>query len=196
MSNREQWKRRKSRRGYVVIGLGAVAVVAAGTALWLSPECDICEAANQILLQGTVAQNCTISVTANASASNLPLTASGNQHVTAGTVLQSCNKKTGYTLVVTSANCASPAPTGAKVYDSVSGDFLAYSAEFTNPTTGGSAADVSGLLASACTAQNGRDVTNAKVNNETSTVYVNFTGSSTLSAATYTDTLTITMNVK
>lgn len=189
--------RRSRRRFRYVLGAVAVAIAAVASAVvWLSPECEICEAANQILLQGTVPQNCTISVTANSNASNLPLTTTGNQHVLVGTVLQSCNKKNGYTLVVTSANCASPAPTGAKVYDTVSGDYLPYSAEFTNPTTGGSAADVPGLLASSCSGQNGRDVTNAKVSSETSSVYVNFAGSSTLSAATYQDTLTITMNVK
>jgi hypothetical protein len=196
MSSRQHWRRQNSRRERVALGLAALGASAIAAILWFSPDCDVCEAANQILLQGTVAQNCTINVTANPSASNLPLTASGAQHVTVGTVLQSCNKKNGYTLVVTSANCASPVPTGAKVYDSVSGDYLSYSAEFTNPTTGGSASDVTGLLGSACSGQNGRDVTNAKISNETSTVYVNFTGSSTLSAATYTDTLTITMNVK
>lgn len=197
MSNRLQAKRRtlRPRRRAAIAGAVAAAIVAVAAVLWLSPECDICEAANQILLQGTVPQNCTISVTPDSNASSLPLTSAGNQHIRVGTVLQSCNKKNGYTLVVSSANCASP-PAGGKVSDPVSGDYLRYSAEFTNPTTGGSAADVTGLLASACAGQNARDVTNAKIASETSTVYVNFTGSSTLSAATYTDTLTITMNVK
>jgi hypothetical protein len=172
--------------------IGAI-VVAAGLSLF--SDCEICEAANQILLQGTVAQNCTIDVTAAGAATNLPLTAGGSQHVQVGTVLQNCNKKIGYTLTVASLNC-SAGTAGAKVVDPVSAEVLAYSAEFTNPTDGGSQADVTDLLQSACTSQVARDVTNWKARNETSTVFVNFTGDSGLAAGTYQDTLTITMNVK
>lgn len=163
--------------------------------LWQSPECEVCEAANQILLLGTVAHNCTVDVTPNPNATNLPLTTPGSQHVLVGTALQNCNKKAGYTLVVSSMNCATT-PAGGKVIDSVSGDYLKYSTEFINPTTGGSSPDVSGLLASACTNQNARDVINAKITGETSSVYINFTGTPGLTAATYQDTLIITMNIK
>jgi hypothetical protein len=177
-------------------GAAAVVVIGTGVGLVLYPDgCEICQAANDIILQGTVAQNCTVDVTTDAAAGNLPLTSTGAQRVQVGSVLQNCNKKVGYTLAVTSANCAA-APTGAKVADSVSGEYLVYSGEFANPTTGGSTASVTGLLASACTGQTGRDVTNAKIISETSTVYVNFTGDAGLAAGTYQDTLTITMNVK
>jgi len=177
---------------YIALGATAIAVA---TGLSLSGECDICEAANQILLQGTVAQNCTINVTTDPGASALPLTTPGSQRVQVGWVAQSCNKKSGYTLTVSSATCAAT-PVGAKAVDTVSSEFLAYSAEFTNPTTGGSSAGVTGLLATACGGQIARDVANSKINNENSVVFVNFTGDPGLSAGTYRDTLTISMNVK
>lgn len=174
---------------------GIAAVVCGAGAFWWFGDCDICQAATTIPLSGTVALNCTINVTATSGASNLNLTA-GTQRIQVGDVIQSCNDKTGYTLAVTSANCATPTPAGAKVYDSVSGDFLAYSAEFVNPTTGGSQGDVTGLLQSACANQTARNVTNAKISNEDSSVWVNYTGSANLSAATYTDTLTVVLTTK
>lgn len=186
---------RSTKKRLLIGGIGAAVVVAAVGALSQYPDCGICQAANDILLQGAVAQNCTIDVTAEAAAANLPLTTAGAQRVQVGAVQQNCNKKVGYTLAVTSATCAT-APTGAKVSDSVSGEYIAYSGEFANPTTGGSQASVTGLLASACDAQVGRDVTNAKIVGESSTVFVNFTGDAGLAAGTYQDTLTITMNVK
>jgi hypothetical protein len=177
--------------------LAAILALAAGAIgiPYLMTDCEFCDAANTILLRGTVAQNCTVDVTTLGTASTLPLTATGAQRIQVGTVLQSCNKKTGYTLTVESQNCVT-APAGAKLVDSVSAESLAFSGEFANPTTGGSAASVTNLMSSTCTSQIGRDVTNAKVTAETSTIYVNFTGDATLAAGTYTDTLTITMNVK
>lgn len=188
MSFKPQFK----RWHLLAAGAGAIAV-AAGLSLF--SDCEVCEAANQILLQGTVAQNCTLDVTSTAAAANLPLTTAGSQHVQVGSVLQSCNKKVGYTLTVTSANCAS-GTAGAKVLDPVSTETLAYSTEFNNPTDGGSQATVTGLLQSACASQVGRDVTNWKARNESSLVFVNFTGDGNLAAGTYQDTITVTMNVK
>jgi hypothetical protein len=155
----------------------------------------ICAAQNQILLQGVVGAQCSIVVASLPAASALPLTSAGAQRIQVGTVVQNCNKKTGYTLTVTSANCATPTPAGAKVYDTVSLGVVPYSAEFGNPTTGGSLATVTGLLASSCSAATGRSVTGALVVNETSTVWVNYTGSALLAAGTYLDTLTLVMNV-
>lgn len=151
-------------------------------------------AQSQITLTGSVAQNCTLSASASAGASTLNIS-DGAQHVQVGTVLQNCNKKAGYTVVVTSANCGT-APTGAKLVGTgATPDTLAYSVESDNPTTGGSSATVTGLLASVCTSQNARAVTGAKISAENSTIYVNYTGNSGLAADTYTDTLTFTMNV-
>jgi hypothetical protein len=151
-------------------------------------------AANQIVLSGTVASNCTMNVTADPGATNLVLDA-GAKRVAIGTILQNCNKKAGYTVVVTSTNCATPAPTGAKLVGISNGDKLSYSVEATNPTTGGSAPTVTGLLASSCTAQKVRVVTESKVSGETSSVFINYTGSSSLSDDTYQDTLTFTLNL-
>jgi len=148
-----------------------------------------------ILLQGIVSANCSIAVTADPAASALPLAVAGAQRIKVGTVLQNCNKKTGYTLKVESANCAA-LPVGAKVIDPVSGESLPYSVEFNNPTTGGSPAIVANLLANTCQAVAGREVTNAKVVTESSQIYVNYTGSPLLAAGTYQDTVTVTLNLK
>lgn len=156
---------------------------------------DVFEAANTIVLQGTVAHNCSIVVTQDAAASSLPLGTAGAQRVRVGSVQQTCNKRVGYTISVASQNCGAQ-PTGAKVIDPASNEYITYSTEFQNPTTGGSQASVTGLLTQACSGQFGRDVAGAKVSGETSTVFVNFVGSETLSAGTYQDTLTITMNVR
>jgi hypothetical protein len=153
-------------------------------------------AASTITISGTVLPNCGIAVTPNASAANLDLTSSGPQHVTVGTVLQSCNKMAGYTIVVTSANCATPTPAGAKLIGTAPNtDTLSYSVEAQNPVTGGSQAVVTGLLASSCTGQNARAVTNAKISTETSTIFINYNGSASLNADTYQDTLTFTVIV-
>lgn len=187
-------RRRNTRIKLVAATFAALAISVSGF-VWLFTECDICDAANEIILRGTVAQNCTISVAADAQATNLPLTTVGAQRVQVGTITQRCNKKNGYTLSVTSTNCAT-APAGAKVADPVGGEYLAYAAEFSNPTTGGSQASVTGLLAAVCSGQYGRDVTNSKISGEISTVFINFTGTDELGAGTYQDTLTISMNVK
>lgn len=152
-------------------------------------------AADQIFLQGVVTAQCSILVTATPAAMTLPLTTSGPQRILVGSIVQNCNKKSGFTLNTASVNCAA-APVGAKVLDTVSGESLPYSVEFNNPTTGGSLAIVAGLMANSCTTAVGRDVASAKSENESSSVYVNYTGSALLAAGTYLDTLTITMNVK
>ncbi len=183
--------RNKNVQKVLKSGTVAVVSIAAITAaiFGLGPA----NAANQIILTGSIAQNCTLNVTPDPAALTLNLTG-GAQRVTVGTVSQNCNKKAGYTLVVSSANCAA-APTGAKLVGTVGGEALAYSVESQNPTTGGSAAGVTGLLATSCTAQNARVVSNAKITGENSTVFVNYTGNAGLGADTYQDTLTLTMNV-
>lgn len=150
-----------------------------------------------ITLTGTVAQQCTVVVTSTAGALNLDLS-TGTKRIEVGTGVQNCNKKAGYSIRVASANCAT-GTVGAKLAGATGGESLRYSVEFGNPTTGGSQATVTGLLAAACTGTSvitGRDVTNSKVSAETSHVFVNYTGDSALAADTYTDTLTITMVVK
>ena len=148
-----------------------------------------------ILLQGVVSAKCSIVITADPAASALPLDITGAQRVKVGTVLQNCNKLTGFALKVESATCAT-SPVGAKVLDPVSGESVRYSVEFNNPTTGGSQATVASLLGSTCQAAVGREVTSAKIVTESSLVYVNYTGSPLLAAGTYQDTLTVTLNLK
>jgi hypothetical protein len=150
-------------------------------------------AANTIPLSGTAGAVCSISTTVDPGAANLPITTPGPQTVTVGTVLQSCNITAGYTLTVTSANCA-PAPAGAKLVQGSNN--LPFSVNATNPTTGGSTASVTGLLSGTCTGQITRDVTGAAVTSETSTIAAAFTGSATLFPGTYQDTLTFTMTTK
>jgi hypothetical protein len=185
---------RPQRVHYRAAGVAAV-VVLGYLALSLFTNCEICQAANTIVLQGTVSQTCSIGVNQDAAAGNLPLTAGGNQRIQVGTVVQNCNRTQGYTLAISSQNCAAQ-PTGAKLIDPASNNHLLWTGEFSNPTTGGSQASVTNLLAQACTGQFGRDVSNALITNETSTVFVNYTGNAGLTAGTYQDTITITMNVK
>lgn len=150
-----------------------------------------------INLIGTVSQQCSVIVTPSSQAANLDLS-SGNKRVEIGTALQNCNKKAGYTLHVLSQNCTVGTP-GAKLIGTVAGETLRYSVEFNNPPTGGSQTVVTGLLATACSgaaAVIGRDVTNQKIHDEISRIFVNYTGDSGLASDSYTDTLTITLVTK
>lgn len=151
-------------------------------------------AATQLMLSGSVAKKCTIAVTAAPEAATLALEA-GVQHVPIGSVLQDCNGRRGYTLEVLSSNCLA-APQGAKLLTGSSASGLSYSVEAHNPTNGGSAAVVTGLLSTACTGQIARDVTHALIKDETSTLYVNYTGGSGLDAGLYQDVLTISLTTK
>lgn len=176
--------------------ISAIAISAAifAAASALNPS----QAQNTIPLSGTAGAICTIAVTPDTSAghsTSLPITTPGAQTTSVGTVLQSCNLVAGYTLTVTSSNCAA-LPVGAKLTETVSGSNLPYSVNSANPATGGSTVNVTGLLGSACVAQLARDVTGAAISGETSTISVAFTGSATLFPGTYTDTLTFTMTTK
>ncbi len=178
----------------------ALALVPAGLLILgavMVPKMADAQLTGNIVLKGTVAQNCSVVVSATAGASTLDLS-TGTRRVQVGTAVQNCNKKAGYTLDVSSANCAT-GTVGAKLIGASGAEQMRYSGEFNNPTTGGSTATVTGLLGTSCstTAQiRGRDVTNAKITNETTNIFVNYTGDSALGADTYTDTFTITMTVK
>lgn len=152
------------------------------------------QSANQIQLVGNVSRKCTLSATPDPASSNLALTLSGSQRVAIGTIAQDCNGNVDFLMQVFSANCVN-APTGAKLVDPATDEFLEYTVESENPTSGGSTPLVTGLLDSACTNQVAREVTHGRVRNEISTFYVRYTGSPILSAGTYQDTLTITLTV-
>jgi len=177
-----------------LVQFGMVALAFGATLL---PDVGDAQQTGTITLIGTVASNCTIGVTASADATNLDLSG-GNKRIEVGTALQNCNKKAGFRLQVQSQNCAS-GTAGAKLVGSVSEEALRYSVEFNNPPTGGSQSVVTGLLQNACSGTavvTARDVTNAKITDEISRIYVNYTGDNGLAADAYTDTLTITMVAK
>ena len=171
-----------------------IAAAAVATSPYLVRECDVCEAATSIFLSGYVAGKCTIDVTPDAQAVNLTIDTVNPQRVLIGSVQQDCNGKRSYAIAVTSWNCAA-APTGGKLLASGSDDHLPYSVEFNNPTTGSSQAVVTNLLASSCTGQIARSVTSHNVQNETSTVYLNFSGSTELEAGNYEDVVTISITM-
>lgn len=188
-----------SRLSFVTSGRNRCLIAAAATVAFLAAGAiNSSQAQNTIPLSGTAGAICTIAVTPDTSAghsTSLPITTVGSQTVSVGTVLQSCNLVAGYTLTVTSSNCAA-VPVGAKLHETVSSTNLPYSANSLNPATGGSTVNVTGLLGSACVAQLARDVTGAAITGETSTISVAFIGSATLFPGTYTDTLTFTMTTK
>lgn len=185
---------RISRGERLVIGRSAVwgvVVVALGAGIALA------QTTGTITLTGTVATNCNLVVTPASAASSLDLS-NGVKRVQVGSVLQNCNKNAGYLLIVASLNCPAT-PTGAKLVGALNAEVVPYSVEANNPTTGGSQAVVTGLLATACSgaaAVTARDVAGAKITGETSQIFVNYSGSSGLSADSYADTLTITLAAK
>ena len=139
------------------------------------------------------AKQCTLSFNAASNAQALPITSVAYQHIQVGTVLQDCNNAHGYTLVVGSYNCPF-SPSGAKLTDSISGDFVRYSVEFDNKDTGHGISIVSGLLTQTCAQQIARDQHSAN-DNLSSDVFVNFTGVALLGEGTYSDTLSVTLNL-
>jgi hypothetical protein len=166
-------------------------------AVLFAPSRARAQTTDSIPLSGTMAQNCTISVTPTASATALDLT-DGAKHVDIGSIVQNCNKKTGYRITVDTDNCSVGTPGAKLIGAATTPETLSFSVEFANPTTGGSDASVTGLLSTQCTGDAyilGRETTGVKISAETSTVYANYTGDSGLAADTYTDTLRITMTV-
>ena len=143
-----------------------------------------------INLAGVSGPTCSISVAPDANASSLPVAADNLLHtVTVGRITQNCNNAGGYTLEVTSANCA----TGARLRDVPLTHELSYSVNSDNgsPTPDGSW-DVTTLLAGSCTGQVARTAS-APVTNYYTDLGVVFTASTSLYPGSYTDTLTITM---
>ena len=140
------------------------------------------------------AMNCSFGFNATTLAILLPLTSATPQRIQVGTITQNCSGNGSYSLVVASNNCAF-SPSGAKLTEPSTQQSVAYSVEFDNPTTGGSQPVVTGLLARICANADGRDVSHDKITNESSDVYINFTGSKVLAAGVYSDTLSVTLNM-
>ena len=140
------------------------------------------------------ASNCSFAFNATTLAILLPLASATPHRIQVGTVYQNCNGNASYDLIVASGNCVL-SPTGAKLLDEMNQASVGYSVEFDNPTTGGSQPVVTGLLARICSNADGRDVDKAKISGESSSVFINFTGSTMLAAGTYSDTLSVTLNM-
>ena len=138
--------------------------------------------------------NCRFDFNATSLASLLSISSSATQRIHVGDIVQNCSGNGNYSLFIASANCAF-SPTGAKLVEPTTRESLGYSVEFDNPTDGGSQPVVTGLLAAACSNAEGRDVDKSKISNESSAVYINYTGSTVLAAGTYDDTLSVTLNM-
>jgi spore coat protein U-like protein len=146
------------------------------------------------LTTGADAAHCSLIFNAAPLAMLLPITAVTPQRIQVGTLIQDCSGNASFSLVVASGNCPH-SPTGAKLMDPITLEFVRYSVEFDNPTTGGSLPIITGLLAAACSGADGRDVIKAKISNESSAIFLNFTGSDLLAAGTYSDTLSVKLNM-
>jgi spore coat protein U-like protein len=157
---------------------GSWGIMAAGSLLMASPAC---------------AKNCTLSFAATPAAQTLQLTLATLQHVQIGTLKQNCNAASSYNLVVESANCPI-SPAGAKLMNQLSGEFVSYSVEFDNKTTKGGIDVVPQLLAQSCAAQVARYEGSA-FGLRTSDIFVDFTGAVMLAEGTYSDTLSVTINI-
>ena len=176
----------------------ALSVAALAFGALFIPSLAQAQQTGNINVHGSIGLSCTITVTDDNVNLNLAVSTAG-LGTKIGSILQNCNKLAGYDLTVSSANCTTGTP-GAKMIGAapVNPENLPYSVSFFNPTTGSSTANVTGLLGGACTGPliiEGRTVTNAKINNETSNVYASYTANGSLSADSYSDVLTITMTV-
>ena len=142
-------------------------IVAAG----LSPLAQAAESA-QLQLRGTVAVNCSISVTPASKASNLNING-GEAGALVGTVVESCNAGNGYLVSVTSSNGGyfTSSATGASP--------VAYSVNFDNNVGNMS----TGVTATRDTPQSSRE----------SNLVVSFQGNSSAAAGEYSDTINITL---
>jgi len=150
-------------------------------------------AACLLITSTAAAKNCSLSFAATPAAQTLQLTLAAPQHVMVGTLTQDCKKTSRYTLVVESANCPL-SPAGAKLMNQLSGEFVRYSVEFDNKTTRGGIDVVAQLLAQNCAAQVARDEHSA-YGLRRSDVFLDFTGALMLAEGTYSDTLSVTINI-
>lgn len=179
------------KSGFALLALGAAFAPS------LASAADIRE--GDIFIQGTKALHCNVTVTDDGVTLDLE-SSSPPGGTKVGSVLQNCNKKIGYTLTVESVNCGTGTAGGKLIsVATVPAENLPYSLTFTQPTTGGSTSPVTGLLGGGCTGDTyilARNVSNEKINAETSNVFAVWTANAALSADSYTDTVTITMIVK
>ncbi len=139
------------------------------------------------------AGSCSLVFNSTPAALTLPVTSTALHRILVGTVIQSCRNTSASTLVIASVNCPFP-PVGAKLMELVSWSYVPYSVESDNKAVGGGVAIVNELLSQACAAQVARKEKSVK-GSLSSDIYVNFTGVATLSEGTYSDTLSVTLNI-
>jgi hypothetical protein len=138
-----------------------------------------------IVLTGTIAQNCSITVTPASAASTLTLTAT-QTNLNVGSVVEQCNDFKGYKITVASTNNPSQGSgnfTGI-LQGATSGntDTISYTVAY------GQTSNV--VPASTSLAES---VTTKQLTATTNSVFISYTGVTTLGADTYSDTLTLTM---
>jgi hypothetical protein len=170
--------------------------LAAGLIPSLADAADI--RTGNIVVRGVKGEHCTITVTDDNVTLDLEVsTPPGGTKI--GSVLQNCNKQAGYTLTLSSVNCETGAD-GGKMASLVTTptEYMPYSITFA-PDAGTSHATATNLLGAGCSGNSNvlaRDVTNERVDGQRSNVFAVFNAVASLSADSYTDTLTITMTVK
>ena len=130
-------------------------------------------------LSGSIGQSCNLTVVAQSIASTLDLTAT-TAGTTVANVTENCNDKLGYNVSLATTNGTT---TGLFKGPSGNTDTLAYSVTYNGVAKTFTSGSVNATTATARTAPGG--VVKA--------LAIAFTGTSTLNADTYTDTLTLTM---
>ena len=126
-----------------------------------------------IYLRGVVEAHCSIVVSALRAVSVLPMTARASQRIQVGTILKSCNQKTGFTLTAASAVCAT-IPGGEKAAETLPQGALPYTVESDETGSGGEAASVKEFSAASCSTDIGSSVAVERGADGSSTLYVNF----------------------
>ena len=152
----------------------------AAAALLIAASAAQAGTTGSVNLSGSIAQSCNISVSAQSIASNLDLTTTSSS-TTVANVTENCNDKLGYKVTLTTQNGDT---TGTfKGASSGNNDTLNYTVTYNGAAQTFSGKNVQVTNATARTAAGG--VTKA--------LAIAFTGTASLNADTYTDTLTLTM---
>jgi hypothetical protein len=147
----------------------AMALVADARASPIEGQFDRRE--GQIFLRGVVEPHCAIAVSALPASELQPFATTGLKRIVVNTVLQNCNRKTGFRLTAASAVCALT-PAGGKDVETVSQGTLPYSMESYGAAGEGTVASVAEFSVACCsTAIDGSVET---VGGGTSTLYVSF----------------------
>ena len=141
----------------------------------LSDGANAQAASGTINIAGTVAASCAVTVNTAAAAATLPLTTTGTQTVTVGSVVESCNAPNGYTISLTARSTLASSTTGAS-------SAIGYTAAY----NGGASNALSGA---------GQTLTRTAPSFSTTALplAISFAGNANLVAATYSDTITVTI---